>query len=110
MLTTTTKLTIPEDIANKPMVFLTVGQAFDFLDLYFESKEKVTSSSLLVVAPAPSTDEHLNYGQAVTFLKISRPTFGKLRRAGKIKGIQVSERRVLFNKSDLEAYLQSTHE
>ena len=105
--TTTTKLTIPEDIANKPMVFLTVGQAFDFLDLYFEAKAKV------VIPPkevSSSTDEHFNYSEAVAFLQISRPTFGKLRRAGKIKETQVSERRVLFYRSDLEAYLQNMHE
>lgn len=104
---TTTKLIIPADIANKPMVYLTVGQVFDFLDLYFESKEKV-SSPLLVVTPL--IDEHLNYGKAVMFLQISKPTFAKLRREGKIKGIKVGERRVLFSRSDLEAYLQSNHE
>jgi hypothetical protein len=104
---TTTKLTIPEEIAIKPLVLLTVGQAYDFLDRYFDAKAKA------VITPppvAPAVETHFNYAEAVAFCKISKPTFGILRREGKIKGIQVSKGRVLFNRSDLEAYLQSTHE
>lgn len=104
---TTTKLTIPDEVANKPMVFLTVGQAFDFLDLYFEAKAKVAPPQLVAV---PSSEQHFNYAEAVAFCKISKPTFATLRKEGKIKGIQVSKRRVLFMRSDLQAYLQSTHE
>ena len=104
---TTTKLTIPEEIAIKPLVLLTVGQAYDFLDRYFEAKAKAVSTPPPV---APHVETHYNYGQAVNFLQISKPTFAKLRREGKIKGIKVGERRVLFNHSELEAYLQSNHE
>jgi hypothetical protein len=104
---TTTKLTIPDEVASKPMVFLTVGQAFDFLDLYFEAKAKTILPTPEV---APSEETHYNYAEAVAFCKISKPTFATLRKEGKIKGIQVSKRRVLFMRSDLQAYLQSTHE
>ncbi len=103
----TTKLTIPEEIAIKPLVLLTVGQAYDFLDRYFDAKVKAVSTPPPVTPPV---ETHFNYAEAVAFCKISKPTFGILRREGKIKGIQVSKGRVLFNRSDLEAYLQSTHE
>lgn len=104
---TNTKLTIPEEIAIKPLVLLTVGQAYDFLDHYFDAKAKAVITPPPVV---PAVETHFNYAEAVAFCKISKPTFGILRREGKIKGIQVSKGRVLFNRSDLEAYLQSTRE
>lgn len=93
-----TKLTIPEEMSSKPMVFLTVGQAFDFFDLYCEDKAKVLISPKKV---SSSADEHLNYAKAVAFLQISRPVFEKVHKAGKIKGIQVSETRILFKVSNL---------
>ena len=59
---------------------------------------------------SPQKDKYFNYAQAVEYLKVSKPTFAKLRAEKKVKGVKVSERRVLFSQSELDAYLESKHE
>ena len=61
-------------------------------------------------ASTPPDEEYLNAGETISFLKVCRPTYQKLRREGKIEGVHVSDRRILFRKSDLIAYLNSRHE
>lgn len=55
-------------------------------------------------------EEHYNAEKTIKFLGVSRPTYQKLRRDGKLPAIQVSKRRLLFKKSDLIAYLNSQRE
>jgi excisionase family DNA binding protein len=50
-------------------------------------------------------DEFLNFQEAVEYLKISKPTFAKIR--SNFPSYKPSENRVLFKKSDLEAYMES---
>jgi excisionase family DNA binding protein len=92
---------------KKPAVYLTVDELTLLFGSVIDAKLKEFKPT---PQPLPVIEEHLNYSQAVAFLKISKPTFTKLRREGKIKGMKVGLRRVLFNRSDLEAYLISNHE
>ena len=55
-------------------------------------------------------EEHYNAEKTIKFLGVSRPTYQKLRRDGKLPAIQVSARRLLFKKSDLISYLNSQRE
>ena len=55
----------------------------------------------------PPQEEYLNATKTIEFLQISRPTFQKLVSDGKVKAVQVSERRILFKRSDLVEYINS---
>jgi excisionase family DNA binding protein len=103
------KLAISDENGKKPAVYLTV----DELTLLFSSviDAKLKEFKPIVIAHNPSQEEtRYNFMEAVAFLKISKPTFVKLRRDGKIKGLKVGARRVLFYRSELEQYLQDNHE
>ncbi|MCU0469494.1 MAG: helix-turn-helix domain-containing protein [Arcicella sp.] len=101
------KLPFQNENGKKPAVYLTVDELTLLFGSVIEAKLKEFKPKSL---PLPVKEEHLNYSQAVAFLKISKPTFTKLRKAGKIKGLKVGARRVLFNRSELEQYLQDNHE
>lgn len=53
--------------------------------------------------------EFLTISEAVKFLHISKPTLNKLRRDGKIRTIHSTDKRVVFKKRDLIAYLDSAN-
>ncbi len=55
----------------------------------------------------PSEEELLNASETIAFLRVSRPTYQKLRREGEIKAVAISERRILYRKSDLLSYVNS---
>jgi predicted DNA-binding transcriptional regulator AlpA len=55
----------------------------------------------------PDEEELLNASETIAFLRVSRPTYQKLRRDGDIKAVAISERRILYRKSDLLAYINS---
>ncbi|MBC7409716.1 MAG: helix-turn-helix domain-containing protein [Arcicella sp.] len=101
------KLPISNENGKKPAVYLTVDELIQLFGSVIESKLKDFKPTPL---PLTINEEHLNYSQAVAFLKISKPTFAKLRRDGSIKGTKVGLRRVLFSRSSLESYLLSNHE
>ncbi|MGX7687764.1 helix-turn-helix domain-containing protein [Flectobacillus roseus] len=95
--------------ANKPAVFLTVEEFSTMVSSIVECK----LNQLLQPshhAQSSHREEHFNFTQAVEFLKISKPTFIKLRREGKIKGMKVGEKRLLFSRLELEAFLKNNHE
>jgi excisionase family DNA binding protein len=101
------KLAISDENGKKPAVYLTV----DELTLLFGSVIETKLKEFRPIVHTPQKEEtHLDFMQAVKFLKISKPTFVKLRRDGKIKGLKVGARRVLFYRSELEQYLQDNHE
>ena len=104
----TTKLPISNENGKKHAVFLTVDELTDIVSRAVENK--LNEFKPLAQLPPKKEESQLNYAQAVAFLQISKPTFTKLRKAGKIKALRIGERRVLFNRTDLEAYIQSTHE
>jgi excisionase family DNA binding protein len=101
------KLPFQDENGKKPAVYLTVDELTLLFGSVIDAKLKEFKPTPQIV---PIKEEHLNYSQAVAFLKISKPTFVKLRRDGKIKGMMVGLRRVLFSRSDLEAYLESKKE
>ena len=55
----------------------------------------------------PSEEALMNASETIAFLRVSRPTYQKLRRDGEIKAVAISERRILYRKSDLLAYINS---
>jgi ACT domain-containing protein len=57
-----------------------------------------------------SSSTYYNYKEALAFLKVSKPTFSKIRNAGLIKSYRVSEKRVLFAEADLQQYLSDRKE
>jgi excisionase family DNA binding protein len=104
------KLAFFKENAKKPAVYLSVEELSLMLGFVVEAKLKEFSLIPPIPQPVPERTEHLSFMQAVAYLKISRPTFVKLRREGKMKGMKVGEKRVLFSRSELDAYLQSNHE
>lgn len=55
-------------------------------------------------------DEFLNATETIAFLRVSRPTYQKLRHSGQLPAIQASQGRILFKKSDLIEFLNSRKE
>lgn len=55
----------------------------------------------------PSEEALMNATETIAFLRVSRPTYQKLRREGEIKAVAISKRRILYRKSDLLAYINS---
>lgn len=108
---TLTNLVISTENAKKPLFNLTGEELLQMFDQVVKANLREIYV-LPIVHPNSNEnkEEHFNYAEAVAFCKISKPTFATLRKEGKIKGIQVSKRRVLFMRADLQAYLQSTHE
>ena len=104
------KLAFLDENAKKPAVYLTVEELCLMFGFIVEAKLKEFSSLLFTPQPSAEKTEHLNFKAAFSYLQISRPNFVKLRREGKMKGMKVGEKRVLFSRSELDAYLQSNHE
>ena len=55
-------------------------------------------------------DEFMNATETIAFLRVSRPTYQKLRHSGELPAIQASQGRILFKKSDLIDFLNSRKE
>lgn len=55
-------------------------------------------------------DEFLNATETIAFLRVSRPTYQKLRHNGQLPAVMASDKRLLFKKSDLIDYLNSRKE
>lgn len=51
-------------------------------------------------------DGFITYNEAVKYLKVSKPTFVKIKRY--FPNYRVTANRILFKKSDLDDYLEST--
>ncbi|MCB2377340.1 helix-turn-helix domain-containing protein [Hymenobacter sp. BT635] len=58
-------------------------------------------------AAQPSEAEYLTTQEALAFMHLSKPTLYKLRREGRIASYNSSDKRVLFKRSELLAYLQA---
>jgi excisionase family DNA binding protein len=103
-----TNLEKPIENGKQPAVYLTVEEHYALI-------RQAVRAELSHATPAEpvassSKEMYFNYAKAVEYLQVSKPTFGKLRAEKKVKGIKVSERRVLFPQSELDAYLLSKHE
>lgn len=60
-------------------------------------------------AQPTETPEFLTTQQALALLQISKPTLLKMREEGVIQGYRVHEKRVLYERRQLEAYLKRNH-
>ena len=56
----------------------------------------------------PAQAEYLTTKQTLEFVHLSKPTLNKLRREGRITALNSSDKRVLYKRSELVAYLEST--
>ena len=52
--------------------------------------------------------EYLTTQQALDFNHLSKPTLNKLRREGRITALNSSDKRVLYKRSELVAYLETS--
>ena len=52
--------------------------------------------------------EYLTTQQALDFIHLSKPTLNKLRREGRITALNSSDKRVLYKRSELVAYLETS--
>lgn len=50
------------------------------------------------------TDDLLTAGQAATALKCDRRTLANYRRAGRIKAVEYSPRKFMYNRSEIERF------
>ena len=53
---------------------------------------------------------YLKYDEAAKYLKVSKPTFSKIRKSKGFPSYQVSENRILFSKKDLDRYVSNSKE
>ncbi|MEA5457820.1 helix-turn-helix domain-containing protein [Arcicella sp. LKC2W] len=91
------------EIPKTNLVVLTLEQVSEMV-------QSIVSTALTNLKSNPINlpqEEYLNATKTIEFLQISRPTFQKLVGDGKIKAVQISERRILFKRSDLVEYINS---
>jgi excisionase family DNA binding protein len=86
---------------NNPLFTLTV---YEFSELQRSILMEALKRESSKEVPENSA-EYLNFTEATKYLGISKPTFSKLRKEGKIPCYRVSENRVIFSKNDLDYYI-----
>lgn len=89
------------------MVLLTFPQLRGMLDSLLD--EKIT---FMLDAAGKGRNrgevEYLTTQQALDFIHLSKPTLNKLRREGRITALNSSDKRVLYKRSELVAYLEAS--
>ena len=89
------------------MVLLTLPQLRGVLNSLLD--EKIT---FMLNAAGKGRDsgevEYLTTQQALDFIHLSKPTLNKLRREGRITALNSSDKRVLYKRSELVAYLETS--
>jgi hypothetical protein len=89
------------------MVVLTLPQLSGVLNAMLD--EKLTPLlAAFSAARLPDAAEYLTTQQALAFVKLSKPTLNKLRREGRITAYHSSDKRVLYRRSELVAYLDAS--
>lgn len=94
----------PFDAAS--LIVLTLPQFQTLLNGALDEKLKALFV-LLQGSPQSSQAEFFTTQQALDFLHLSKPTLNKLRALGVINAIHSSDKRVLYKRSELVAYLNS---
>ncbi len=98
----------PQDNQNSPLFALTIRQFESLMrDLMNDS---VYGTSTTSSDPEKSEPEYMSMRKAALYLNISVPTLTKLSREKKIPVYRISESRVLYAKSDLDAFVRSSKE
>ncbi len=98
-----TNLDYTNEIPKTNLVVLTMEQVAEMM----QGIVNTALANLKANPINPPQEEYLNATKTIEFLQISRPTFQKLVSDGKLKAVQVSERRILFKRSDLIEYIDS---
>jgi Helix-turn-helix domain len=87
------------------LVTLTLDQLQEELGALLDAR---FAQVLQALRQAPSAEaEYLTTQQALQFVHLSKPTLNKLRREGRITAYHSSDKRVLYRRSELVAYLQA---
>ena len=99
---------MPQQTNISPPLFTLSIEEFMALQKELVNKEfaKLTS----ITDSKINKSSYFNFEEAAAFLKVSKPTFSKLRKEGMIHGYKVSENRVLFSETDLIQYLSDRKE
>ena len=88
------------------LVTLTLEQLQDELGALFDSR---FAQIIHLIRPSQAFEtEYLTTRQALDFVHLSKPTLNKLRRQGVITACHSSDKRVLYKRSELVAYLESS--
>lgn len=96
------------DKQNNPLFTLSIGQ---FESLIKDLIQETVSDSKHAKPPSTEgTPEYMNTRESAKYLNVSVPTFNKLTRGKKIPVYRISESRVLYAKSDLDAFVRSSKE
>jgi excisionase family DNA binding protein len=90
---------------NNPLFTLTV---YEFSEL--QRAILIEALNISTKEIPENSAEYLNYTESTKYLGISKPTFSKLRKEGKIPCYRVSENRVIFSKKDLDNYITEKKE
>ncbi|KPM46796.1 helix-turn-helix domain-containing protein [Jiulongibacter sediminis] len=99
---------ITHDKQSHPLFTLSIGQFESLMkDLIDESASR---SKKFDSDPKNEEAEYMNGRKAAVYLNISVPTLTKLSREKKIPVYRISESRVLYAKSDLDAFVRSSKE
>lgn len=88
------------------MILLTIPQLRGMLGSLFD--EKITHMLNAVGNGQKCGEtEYLTTQQTLDFVHLSKPTLNKLRREGRITALNSSDKRVLYKRSELVAYLET---
>lgn len=88
------------------MVLLTIPQIRGLLNSLFD--EKITFMLDAFGKEHKSGEaEYMTTRETLDFVHLSKPTLNKLRREGHITAVNASDKRVLYKRSELVAYLES---
>ena len=89
------------------MVLLTLPQLRGMLNSLIDEKITPMLAALGREQKQRGEAEYLTTQQALEFVHLSKPTLNKLRREGRITALNSSDKRVLYKRSELVAYLEA---
>ena len=106
-LKTMTNLENSSDTPKNLLVVIPLEQLTEIMTNVVQMELKKHQAQHPQTAPE---DEFMNAKETIAFLRVSRPTYQKLRHSGELPAIQASQGRILFKKSDLIEFLNSRKE
>ena len=89
------------------LIIMTLPQFQTMLNIVLDEKLKALMA-LLRDDSQPAKNEYFTTQQALEFVHLSKPTLNKLRREGRITALNSSDKRVLYKRSELVAYLEAS--
>ncbi|MCC3159432.1 helix-turn-helix domain-containing protein [Hymenobacter sp. 15J16-1T3B] len=86
---------------------LSLPQLHELLSMLLDEKLQPLLAAVHLSATQGGS-EYLTTRQALAFVHLSKPTLNKLRREGRITAYHSSDKRVLYRRSELVAYLEAS--